>query len=171
MRKIICIIFMLFMSSCSSSADVYEHKQSLENISKQLPQLESLKCNFRQEKYLKNIQIPIVSGGLFEFVKGQGVYFTTTYPIKSKTDYTNKNYKQINDIINAISDKRYSRIEKEFDFFFEKNPQNMVLGICPKHESQSADYISSITLNIKDYIQKIEIKQTNGNKTVLWFTK
>ena len=171
MREVTCIIFMLFMIPCSVFADINAHKQSLENISKQLPKLESIKCNFKQEKYFKNVQNPVVSVGQFEFIKGYGVSFTTIYPIKSKTDYTNKNYKQINDVINAITSKKYSKIEKEFDFYFEKNSQNIELVIRPKTNSQSADFISSITLFIKDYIQKIEIKQTNGNKTVLWFTK
>ena len=45
---------------------------------------------------MKNISKPIISNGNFKFVKNEGVYFETTYPIKSTVSYTNKDYKQIN---------------------------------------------------------------------------
>ena len=170
MRKIIIMVLIIVMP-CFAFGNLYDNPQSLEFISKQLPKLESIKCNFKQEKYLKNVQKPLISGGEFEFIKNKGVYFKTTYPIHSQTNYTNKNYRQINDVINAIFTKKYSRLEKEFNFYFSKNSQNIELGMRPKQKSQCYDYILSITLNINDYIQKIEIRQTNGNKTVLWFTK
>ena len=171
MREFLLMILIIFSVICPVKADVYDHGQSLEIISKQIPKPENIKCKFKQEKYIKNIQKPVVSGGDFEFVKGEGVYFTTTYPIYSKTDYTNKNYRQINDIISAISSKKYSKIEKEFNFYYEEKKSGWILGMKPKRNSKTAEFISSITVSGKDYIQKIETAQTNGNKTILWFTK
>ena len=87
-------------------ADVYDYPVSLRNIADQIPEMQSIKCKFKQEKTMPNISKPLISSGDFEFVKNKGVYFNTTYPIKSSVDYTNKNYKQVNDIVNAISAKR-----------------------------------------------------------------
>ncbi|MBO6087860.1 outer membrane lipoprotein carrier protein LolA [bacterium] len=170
MKKISIIIFLFFIAF-PAFADVYNSPSSLENISKQIPKMGSIKCNFRQEKYLKNIEKPLVSSGDFEFAEKNGVYFYTKYPVQSKVDYTNKNYKQINDVVNAVSSKKYSRLEKEFNFYYEGNSDKWTLGMKPKENSNAYNYVSSITIDGTDYINKISILQTNGNKTVLWFTK
>ncbi len=171
MKKYSIIIFLLLILSCPVLADVYNSPSNLESISKQIPKIGSIKCKFRQEKFLQNISKPLISSGDFEFIENKGVYFHTLYPIESTVDYTNKNYKQINDIVNAISAKKYSRLEKEFDFFYEENGNKWTLGMKPKKNSNAYNYISSITLDGSDYINKIRIQQTNGNKTILWFTK
>jgi len=164
-------IFILFNLFLPVQADVYEYPAGLGSIAGKIPEMESIKCKFKQEKTMPNISKPLVSGGDFEFVKNKGVYFNTTYPIKSSANYTNKNYKQVNDIVNAISAKKYERLEKEFSFFFTGKSDNWTLGLKPKQNSPVKDYISSITIQGSDYISMIKISQTNGNKTVIWFTK
>lgn len=166
------VIFFLFSLTCAF-ADVYEHKTDFETISKQLPKMDSIKCKFRQEKTLQNLKKPLVSGGNFEFKKGEGVFFDTIYPVKSSVNYTNKNYKQINDVVNSISSKKYSKLEKEFDVYYqtlniEKNL--WCIGLKPKRET-TAEYISKITIEGSDYINRIDIAQTNGNRTQIWFTR
>ena len=171
MKKISLILFLLLIISGSVYADVYDFPTKLKNVENQIPKMGSIRCRFRQEKHLQNIAKPLVSSGDFEFIENRGVYFYTLIPFQSTADYTNKNYKQINDIISAVSSKKYSRLEKEFDFYYEKNNEKWFLGIKPKKNSNAYNYISSITINGTDYINEIEIQQTNGNKTVLWFTK
>ncbi len=175
MKKInLCFVFsfiLLFSFLGISFANVYDYPDSLENISKKIPKMESIKCKFRQEKTMPNTLKPLVSSGYFEFIKDKGVYFHTTYPIKSEVNYTNKNYKQINEVINAVSAKKYSKLEKEFSFFYETSSNFWTLGMKPKKDSNAFDYISSITLEGSSYIQKISLTQTNGNKTTIWFTK
>ena len=171
MKKISLFVFAIFLFCNCCIADVFDSKKSLYDIDSQIPQLNSIKCKFKQEKHLANVQKPLISGGDFEFKKNEGVYFYTTYPIQSATNYTNKNYKQINDIINGISSKKYSQLEKEFEFYFEKFGGNWVLGLKPQKGSSAYNYISSIKIEGSDFIQKINISQTNGNETLLWFTK
>lgn len=164
------LIFIFFILSLSVHAEVFEHKSDLQTISKNLPQIESIQCKFIQEKTLKNIQKPVISGGDFEFKKGEGVYFYTNYPIKTVSSYTSQNYKDVNRIINEISNKKYSRLEKDFDFYLEKNKSNWTLGLTPKNKN-TAEFIAYIIIKGNDYIQEINITQTNGNKTTLWFKK
>jgi len=171
MGKYISVIILLLSFACSAFADVYNSPTNLENISRYIPKMGSIKCKFKQEKYLKNIEKPLVSSGDFEFAEKNGVYFYTKYPVQSTVDYTNKNYKQINDVVNAVSTKKYSRLEKEFNFYYEGNSDKWTLGMKPKKTSNAYNYVSSITIDGTDYINKINIIQTNGNKTVLWFTK
>ena len=171
--KKISILFIIFLIFCipAGANDVYNHPATLEQISNQIPEMKSVKCKFKQEKHLQNIQKPLVSGGDFEFLENKGVYFHTKYPVESTVDYTNKNYKQINDIVKAISTKKYSKLEKEFDFYYQGKLENWALGMKPKKTSGAYNYISDITINGSDYINKLDITQTNGNKTVIWFTK
>lgn len=171
MKKYSFIIILALLLSAPVKAQVYDYPAKLEYISKIIPKIGSTKCKFKQEKYLKNISSPLVSGGDFEFVENKGVYFYTRYPFQSTIDYTNKNYRQINDIINAISSKKYSKLEREFQFYFEGNSANWSLGMKPKKNSNAYNYISYITVNGSDIISMINIQQTNGNKTIIWFTK
>lgn len=171
MKKLNIILLLFFFFACQAFADVYNSPSNLENISKHIPKLGSIKCNFRQAKYLQNIPKPLISSGDFEFIPNKGIYFYTLQPVKSTFDYTNKNYKQINDIINAISTKKYSRLENEFNFYYEGNINKWTLGMKPKKTSNVCNYLSSITIYGTDYINEIIIIQTNGSKTVLWFTK
>ena len=166
------LIFSIFLIFCSPVfSDVYDNHTTLEQITHKIPQMKSIQCKFKQEKHLKNIQKPLVSNGDFEFIENKGVYFHTKYPVESTVDYTNKNYKQINDIVKAISTKKYSKLEKEFDFYYQGKTDNWTFGMKPKINSGAFNYISNITLSGADYITKISISQTNGNKTIIWFTK
>lgn len=170
MKKLSLIIVLLFLI-CPVLAAGYDFSSNLNDISKQIPKMGSIKCKFRQEKYMQNISKPLISSGNFEFIENKGVYFHTLYPIQSTVDYTNKNYKQINDVVNAISTNKYSKLEKEFDFYYEKTSDKWSLGMKPKKNSNAYNYISSITIDGTDYINKISVEQKNGNKTILWFIK
>lgn len=118
-NKIIVLLISIFSAISPTFGNVYDYPNDLSGIIKQLPKIDSIKCKFRQEKHLQNISKPLISSGNFEFKINKGVYFHTLQPVESTTNYTNKTYKQINDIINAISTKKYSKIEKEFNFFYE----------------------------------------------------
>ena len=168
MKKI--LILLLFLSSYAC-ANLYDTRVQLKDITNKIPEMSDIKCKFKQEKYLKNIQKPIVSGGDFEFIKNKGVYFYTKYPIESTTDFTNEKYKQINNIVKAISNKKYSALENEFEFYYEGTSLNWSLGLKPKKDSNTYKFISFITVKGNSYINEIDIGQTNGNKTLIWFIK
>lgn len=152
-------------------ANVFDRPSDLKTISSELPKIGSIKCKFKQQKLMQNVSKPIVSYGDFEYIENEGVYFYTTFPVKSEVNYTNKNYKQINDIINAMSSKNYKRIEKEFNFYFEKNTKNWILGLKPKKDTKTAEFISELTVYGNNSIDKIEVDMLNGTKTTLWFLK
>ena len=118
---------------------------------------------------IKNLQRPLLSEGNFRFVKGEGVYFETLYPIKSTVSYTNKEYKQINDIILAISNKKYSKIDREFDFFLSKNEDVWELELKPKTGSRSEKYLETLNIEGEKYINKIIITAKDGSRTTQWF--
>lgn len=165
---ILFTVLILFLSRNLVFANVFDNKVYLESIINQLPEVKSIKCKFSQEKILPNIEKPLISSGDFEFIENKGVYFYTYYPVKSTIDYTNKNYKQINDIINALSSKKYKRIEKEFDFYFEKKDKKKILGLKPKNEA--AQFIDFILIEGDNSIQKIKIQMVNGATTNILFT-
>ncbi len=168
MKKFILLIFLLFLN-CSVFANVFEHPQTLSNITGQLPELNSITCKFRQEKTVSTAKLK--SSGTFKFVKNEGVTFYTTYPTTFTTTYNSSEYKQINDIINAISNKSYSKIEKAFNFYFDKTQDNWQLGLKPKSNHPSAKYLKSIEIYGKSYINQMIITTVNSTKTTIWFEK
>ena len=167
MKKIILLLFSFCIIS-SAQANVFEHPQSLKNIT--MPSLNDINCKFRQEKVIKSSNIILKSSGDFSFEKNKGVIFYTTYPVKSISSYTSKEYKQINSIISAISNKSYSKLEREFKFFYEKNGANWTLGLIPKENTQVYNYLKSIEIvGNQKMITKMIILPVDLTKTTIWF--
>lgn len=157
MKKIIFFIFFLL-----SSQVVFA--QPLSDIIDEIPAYESIKCKFRQEKQISDMVLK--SSGDFVFEKGKGVIFYTTYPIKNTTAYTTREYRQINNIINAISNKDYSRLEKDFEFVFDKP----ILKLHPKQSTPAYNYLKAIEIQTgKTKIDKIVISTCDGTKTTIYF--
>ena len=164
-------LFLIFLLSVTTVfASVFDYPANIFSVIDNLPELNNINCTFKQEKQLRNIEKPIISEGNFQYIKNEGIIFETLKPIKSTVSYTNKNYKQINDIVLAISKKKYSKLEKEFDVFFHKN-NSWELGLKPKKSSSAEEYLNSITIKGNDYINQIIISMKNGNITTIWFTK
>lgn len=166
-NRLLILLMILFIGITSSCG--MEQLQKDSSFIKELPELTNINCRFKQEKHLKNINKLIISGGDFSFDKNKGVVFKTKYPIKSVVYYNNYDYKELNDIMNAISTKNYSVIQKVFDIYFEKNNNKWVLKLLPKQKTQVCDIISFISISGDKNINKIVISMLNGNKTVLWF--
>ena len=166
MKKIF-ILILLFLTS-PVFAGLYDKEEPLNNISKNIPALSNISCKFRQEKQASNIVLK--SSGDFVFDKAQGVTFYTTYPIKSTTSYSTREYKQINNVISAISNKSYSRLEKDFKFYFQKENDIWTLALMPKQTSQAYNYLKTIEITGgAEKINKIMILTCDKTKTTIWF--
>lgn len=170
MKKLYLILLVFLISISASFANVFEHPQKLSTIINQLPQLNSTTRKFKQEKTIPNSEVILKSGGNFKFIKNKGVIFETTYPITSTSTYTTRNYKQINEIINAISTKSYGKIEKVFNFYYYGTQKNWTLGLVPKKSDKSAKYLKFIEIEgDNNDISKIVIASKNSTKTSIWF--
>lgn len=169
-NKLIYLFICLFMTILTCRASLYENKTTAKDLTGVLPEFNNIECKFKQEKILKNIDKPLVSGGNFRFDKKQGIFFETTYPVRITTSYTNKDCEQINDIILAISNKKYAKLDNTFDFYYKKTGNTWVLGLKPKVKSGLDKYIDSITIEGIDYINKIVISLKDGSKTTQWFS-
>lgn len=165
------IAFCFGFYPCSASAASNLQKAQVSSFINKIPEFNSISCKFKQEKIIKGSTKPLISGGNFKFIKEKGVYFETLYPIKSTVSYTNKEYKQINDIITAISNKKYKALEESFDFYFAKENSDWVLLLKPKTSAQAGKYISSIQIEGEDTVKKIIIISKDGSKTTQWFQK
>ena len=172
MNKFLGMLFVLAFGILSASAGVFEHGQKLENIINKIPSFGNTECRFYQEKFMESSQITLKSSGDFKYEKDKGVTFYTTEPIKSTVSYTSREYRQINNIINAISNKSYSKIEKDFKFYFTQNAQEWALGMTPKKESPSYNYLKSIEIEgNQNMITKMIIISADGVRTTIWFKK
>lgn len=172
-KKIFLIFIFLFSLNCSVMANVFDHPQNLSAISSQIPELRNTKCYFTQEKTMPNSNVKIKSSGVFIFDKDKGVIFNTTYPTTFTTSYTSSEYKQINDVFKALSNKSYSKIEKMFNFYFYRNNNEWQLGFKPKSGYPASKYLASIEIS-GDYSRTrmmMIIKNTNSMKTTIWFKK
>lgn len=162
----ILITIACFVLTFPAYGNVFEHPQSLETIAGQIPVLNSTECKFRQEKTIPASNVVLKSSGDFKYEKDKGVTFYTTYPIKSTVSYTSKEYKQINNVINAISNKAYAKLEKDFQFYYI----NQTLGLIPKKESPAFNYLKSIEIEFSQTaITKMIILAADSTKTVIWF--
>ena len=76
MKKISLSILISIFISIQAIADVYEHPISLKTLSTEIPKMGGIKCKFRQEKHIQNIDKPLVSSGDFEFIENRGDFST-----------------------------------------------------------------------------------------------
>lgn len=170
-KKFLILLFcqMIFTSFCY--ANVFEKPQNIEYIAKQIPKMGDINCKFKQEKYLPSSNIKLNSSGNFSFKKDVGITFYTTYPVKTTTTYSSSEYKQINSIISAITNKSYGKLKKEFNFFFEGISGNWNFGLKPKNNSSIKKYLSSIEIQGSNYISKMVITTSDKVVTTIWFSK
>lgn len=170
-KYFITIFFIIFSCIQIACANGLDTPQKLSVISKEIPHLNNISCKFYQEKTFPNSSVKIVSSGDFKFVKNKEVIFHTTYPTDFVTSYNTAQYKQIKDIINAISTKNYTKLEKEFVFYFYKKNLAWTLKLVPKKKSQSEKYISSIIIQGTDYITNLVINTVSSGNTVIRFKR
>ena len=167
MNKFFVFLFLLIFMPLANAA-VFDHEMKLEEISKKLPELASTKCKFKQEKIMSGMVLK--SSGDFTFEKNKGVTFYTNYPIQSTTSYTSRDYRQINNVITAISSKSYAKLEKDFRFFYEGNEKTWTLALLPKTGSKAFDYLKSIEISGDGAkITKIIILACDKTQTTIWF--
>ena len=121
----------------------------------------SVDCKFIQERTFSGTKVN--SLGDFKFIKGKGVYFMTTYPVKATSSYTAANNRYINDIILAVTKKNFSKIDKDFDLFLQKSPKNPTWSVrlTAKNENikNRIDFIKIYGDN--KHITQIRINQIN----------
>ena len=170
MKNKLFLAFILLFFSLTARADVFDYPSKISSFINEIPEITNITCDFKQQKDIKNVKKPVISGGKFTFDREKGVLFETLYPVKSTVSYNNRDYKQINVVIKAISDKKYSTIESEFDFYFQNGKDKWELGLKPKKSSKSKELLSSIEIYGSAQIDKIIIRTQNGNKTTIWFT-
>ena len=168
-RKFFYLVLFMLIFSSMALASVFEHPKSLVEIVPNLPELGDIKCKFEQEKSMPNSNLVIKSSGEFEFLKEKGVVFKTTFPIESVTSYDSGDYKQINDIVKAISNKKFDRLEAVFNFYFEQNGNKWVLGLEPKPSKQVSKYLKSIEIEGDNNISKMKIVTQNSVVTSIKF--
>ncbi len=167
MKKLSFIFVALIFSAQIAFANVFNSPQKLEYIVPKLPQFSEVSCNFKQQKQMPN-NVILNSSGEFYFNSKTGVVFKTTSPIKTVNAYSPKEYNQINDVINAIANRKYSKIENQFDFYYiGEKPWEFAMK--PKSTSQASKYLKSIEIYGANRISKMVITTTNSVKTTIWF--
>lgn len=166
-NKILLSGLIFFLGVSPSNADVFDHPQKLETVVQKLPPVGEVKCNFKQEKTMPG-NVVLKSSGKFSFNKNSGAVFNTFYPVKSVSSYSSKDYRQINDIVDAVATRNYSKIENYFDFYFiDSKPWSLAME--PKPASKAAKYLKSIELSGTNRISKMTITNVNSVKTTIWF--
>lgn len=168
-RKVLWLIFSILLFVATARAEVFEHPKNLVEIVPKIPELNDIKCKFEQEKIITGSNIVLKSSGDFEFSKENGVIFKTTFPIENTTSYETSEYKQINDIVRAISNKKYEKIEAIFDFYFEQNGEVWILGLTPKKSKQVAKYLKSVEIVGSKNISKMKVTTQNSVVTSIKF--
>lgn len=172
LNKKAVLLFISFLSIVQSvfAFNVFDAPASVADIVKIIPEFKDVNCQFRQEKFVPTSNITLVSGGKFKFEKNKGVTFYVMYPINTTISYSNKDFKQISNVLNAISNKSYTSLEKDFNFFFQKSKSFWIIGLVPKNNSPLHKRIKSIQIEGESSISKMIILfGDNSRSTISWY--
>ncbi len=177
MIRYLLVLFVLiaFSPLKLNAADVFLNKTNADAVSDRIPVFENASCKFSQEKLMKTSNSSLKSNGNFTFLKNKGVIFETTYPIHSTSSYTSGQNRIVNSIVNSISNKNYSYIEKNFDIFYVQNNNSWIMGLKPKKEKQTAGEMNYIQIfgrtdNKNGIINKLII-DTKSIRTTIQFSE
>lgn len=164
MYKFIFGILITLIVVLPVNADMQAQKTPVSQIEKNLPEFKSVSGNFKQEKFIgKRV---LVSSGTFEFQKGKGVVFNTTYPIKSSTEYSSKNNRYVNDVILAISKRNFSVLEKNFDMYMKTEKNGAWYIFMTVKNQEIKQHIEALRIDgCKDRLTALEIWQLNPNSS------
>ena len=178
MKKIVIflnIFIFIAISQVVIAQEIYKHPITATSVASKMPEFESIKCTFTQNKYMKTSKIDLNSKGNFEFIKGEGVIFETTYPVHSTSQFTATHNKNINGIIKASTNKNYTYLDKNFNIYYQKiTEKSWILALTPKNPKQGAGELISVlvigeTKNNVGKITKMEIN-TKISKTTIIFS-
>jgi outer membrane lipoprotein-sorting protein len=184
------LLFTLTASSQASFTITKDPDKIKAKIVTMSNQLESVKCDFTQEKSLSMLKEKVMSTGIFIFKKenkirleyrkpftylmilNAGKLFVKDNSHSSKTDlHKNQIFKQINQIImdcingNILNNKDFSSKILENTGFVKLNLQPLSDGM--------KSFISYIAVQFdkKDYsVSQIEINEVSGDKTTITFS-
>ena len=147
MKQLIILITLLLTSISANAADIFENRISAREAVSVSPNFENAVCKFSQERLMKTNNITLHSNGNFKFIKDQGVIFETTHPIQSTASYTSTNSKNAASVINAVSDKNFAYLEKNFDIYYtEASTNNWILALKPKANGQLKNELNFVQI-------------------------
>ena len=178
MRKFYVAFFCFFvffsLLELAFGASVFDYETDAKILFSKMPDIQSTKCTFRQNKKIPGVLSPFVSGGEFIFSKGLGVVFKTTYTVQSPVTYSVKENRRVNAIVASVLDKNYSVLNDGFKLYF-KEPENPSLAwnlaLAPKDSNQLKKYLESVQILGKgDYIFEMLIKTPEAGETKLEFS-
>ena len=182
--SILLLTFLFTPSSLLAQADQTKLKDA---ISQKLKTNDLVTGQFIQKKALKGFPRPITSTGNFFYWRNQGLYWETNKPFsqgitfmpkdvlhwkngkqensKKKTDSTQKH---ISKILLAIFNGDLTRLERFFKTQWESEKTNWKIELTPANNAVK-ETLQAITLSGNDYIDSLEIINTNGDSTHISF--
>lgn len=170
MRKTLLLLFLAFFVCVSIvNANVYNNQISFGDVVSKLPDFLDVSCKYTQDKYIQSSGLTLSSGGNFYFKKSEGIFFETLYPIRSVKSYNNNSNRQISRIVEAISNKNYSFIDKNFKVYFENKANIWTFVLAPKNNTSAFEVLDYIKVSGNYAVDNIVIKSLNGDRTELKF--
>ena len=161
------LVILCGINLCFASEGVFNYPAASKDISKSIPELNSVSCKFTQERYLESSVLK--SGGYFRYIKDKGTIFETLYPIKSTVSYNSSKNRQINDIINAVSNKNFGYLDNNFDLYYSKENNSWTVGLKPKAKSAVSSQLHDIIIKGKSEINFIKISTVKNGTTEISF--
>ncbi|RIY36826.1 LolA family protein [Psittacicella gerlachiana] len=179
MKKYFISIFLLCFASFS-----WAFSQS--QLINQLQQPESLQGNFKQERYLQSIPLPITSTGEFTLVKAKGLLWQMQTPFavnlrlnqQGISQWNGQAWINSNQLVQAAQIKLFlgllsgdlSGIESQFQLQLQGTAQNWQLELIPQSLLMKQIF-TSIFIQGGNLIQKITLNETQGDRTVITFSQ
>ncbi len=153
----------------------------------QLGSNEFVRGGFIQERHLKNFSQPLVSKGVFSYWQKEGVYWEVQKPFFRAVTYGRGNtihwlpngkpaqvvkadviQKLVSRVILAMLSADLDLLSGQFSVDIQSYPESWGMVLRPKLKAV-AQAIQRVDIYGADYLQKIDLISTNGDKTIITF--
>lgn len=153
--------------------------EPLRAIQQRHARAEVLQLDFRQRKWLPELQQPLASSGRLTIVPDLGLEWRVTEPFPSVWRVSDdgrviegpesRASRIIGDLLIALLSMDVASLESTFDLYWSRQPSGWWLGLRPRDE-RLRRVIESIAVAGDETLRKVEVHATGGDRTEIRLT-
>jgi len=167
-----------------------ETMAQFKKIAGKLQENKIVRSEFKQSKSIKALKRPLLSNGIFLIALEKGLYFETTKPFEQLTVITPEyliqkdsggSISKLNtdahpllqkstESFLAIFSGKTDSLYKQYDIFLIEEDGNWQIGLTPKTNNESSQYIGKIIFKGSIHLDALIMVEKSGNVTTIEFS-
>lgn len=182
--RLLLFVSLVALSWPAFPAELFRHPlpsampPALREIHQRFAQAEVLELRFRQQKWLPELQQPLVSTGTLTVAPNLGLEWRTDQPFPSVWRVTRDGHvldgsenpasEAIAHLLLALLSADIKPLQSTFSLYWLQQPSHWLLGLQP-HDPRLRHVLDSIVVSGAHSVQRVEVRERSGDRTQIDF--